>query len=421
MDIDEWAYEGSRMAQIYTNAYLTIAASASHSGDQGLLNRRHTTRRLDIVQNDKSFAVWIRDIIRHEFLDDLSVPFWSATDLPLRKRAWCFQEELLSTRIVHFTKDEIVFVCRAATTCECDPRWQSRFQLPPIVGTSSESPCDIWNSVVKHYSERQISFWEDKLPALSSLTRHFEENGGNYFAGHWLFHMPGSLLWWSQRSKRPKQAHDAPSRPPSWSWASVEGAVHYTKFSDVQDVAKLLHMCIYPGTVDPRGIVSGGHMTLQAPLFPLRGVWKEQYSAWRYFLDNNNGDRRFKSCFAFSPGWASELRWPEEEDCYCVLDDPTSPPPLLSNRVIDTPMFLLVIRTIDNCWPHVGIPPPGGCGFLGLLLQPLEDLDDDQTKTMERLESKLSFVRIGFGGMSLSKEDGEEAMNRFKDTVVTIF
>jgi len=40
---------------------------------------------------------------------------------------------------------------------------------------------------------------------------------------------------------------------------------------------------------------------------------------------------------------------------------------------------------------------------------------------MERLESKLTYVRIGIGGMSLSKEDGEEAMNRFKDTVVTIF
>ena len=416
------------MSRIFSNAYLTIAASASENGHQGLLNRRHTTRKLDVVHNNKAFAVHVRDAIMHGFQDlNGDVPFGQFEYLPLRKRAWCFQEELLSARIAHFTEDEIVFVCRAATTCECDPQWRSRFQIPPIIGTSPAHPSEIWKNVIEHYTDRHISFCEDRLPALSSLTHFFGEGSGRYLAGLWESHLPGSLLWWTTRGNRPELDLDYESEPPSWSWASIEGPVHYSfdpcgkQDAAEQDVAEVLDSCTYPSTIDPRGMVVGGQITLRAPLLPLGGTWKKLKTSWQGFLEYFSGDPSVGSRFACSPGWALNFQWPEENHCYCILDDPTNALMLHPNGIIETPIFLLIIRTMDDSGPIVGVPYPGGCGFLGLLLQPLEDLDQIQTKTMEESESKLSFVRIGLGGLCLDKGDAEEALNRFKDTVVTIF
>jgi len=421
--VSDWAHEASQMANIFSNSYLTIAASAAENGHQGLLNRRRTTRIFDVVHGDKAFAVYVRDNITHEFQarESEELPFNSRTKLPLRQRAWCLQEELLSTRIVHFTGDEMIFVCRAATTCECDPRWNPRFQIPPIIGTSSYRPSEIWNNLVWHYTERQISFHKDRLPALSSLTYVYEKDSGRYFAGLWESHMPGSLLWWTQDGQRPEQERETQSRPPSWSWASIEGVVsHFHNLEGHKDVTQVLDVCTYPNTVDPRGMVSGGQITLRAPLFPLGGTWKSYENSRSSFLSCYTGSISADSCFASSPGWAPNLPWNEDE-CYCVLDDPTKPLLLLPNGIIDTTVFLLVIFTLGSYYPSNAGSRHTGYRFLGLLVQPLDDLDQTQAKTMEDSESKLSFVRIGVGGMYLGKEHGDEALQRFGNTIVTIF
>ena len=407
------------MARIFSNANLTIAASAAENGQQGLLNRRRTTRKLDVVHNGKAFAVYFRNDIQHEFEKNaIGLPFVDASRLPLRKRAWCFQEELLSTRIIHFTEDECVFVCQEATICECRSGWWPRYPLPRTVDTSSWGPSlsKIWQNVVEHYTGRQISFCKDRLPAISSLTYFFEEHSDRYHAGLWESHMPGSLLWWSKCGKRSQQAQRSQSRPPSWSWASIEGQVIFSSIDEDRGCAvDVLAVCTYPSTVDPRGMVSGGQITLQASLFPLGGIWEKSKSSWQTFLEYHAPDMSFGSCFACSPGWALDRQWLEEYDCYCVLDDPTSPLVLLPDHVIDTPIFLLIIGILDRDDSTRGLPY--GYRFLGLLLQPLEDLD----QVWPEIESRTSFVRIGFGGMCLSIPDGEEALNRFGNTTVTIF
>jgi hypothetical protein len=116
--VADWAQQSAQMADIFSNAYLTIAASAAENGQEGLLNR-HKLPRINLEHNSKAYSLCFRDMKSHEMREQDSVPFPEKTELTLRKRAWCFQEELLSRRVVHFTKDEIVFVCREATMCEC--------------------------------------------------------------------------------------------------------------------------------------------------------------------------------------------------------------------------------------------------------------------------------------------------------------
>jgi len=418
----DWADQASQMADIFSNAYLTIAASASRNGQQGLLNRRPIIRNLDAFHNDKSFLVCVRENIMHEFENTGLSPFGHVSSVTLRERAWCFQEELLSTRIIHFTNDEVVFICREATTCECDPRWRPRFELPPIVGTSTAEPLELWERVVEHYTERKISFCKDRLPALSSFTNRFEEGSDRYHAGLWESHMPGSLLWWTLGGDRPRQEPESQSRPPSWSWASIEGRVsHLRGFEDQKNLAEVLDVCTYPSTVDPRGMVYGGHITMRAPLFPLEGIRKEHETPWKELLEYHSGMYYRDYSFACSPGWASDLQWLEKDDCCCVLDDSEEPELFLSDDVFDKPIFLLIVRTFQEHCSIKDLPYPGGYRFLGLLLQPLEDLDQIRTKIMENPESRIPFVRIGFGAMGLSKEAGEEALNRFKNQFVTIF
>lgn len=36
-------------------------------------------------------------------------------------RGWCFQERLLSRRVLHFTHREMVWGCRLGWQCECSP------------------------------------------------------------------------------------------------------------------------------------------------------------------------------------------------------------------------------------------------------------------------------------------------------------
>jgi len=409
------------MADIFSNAHLTIAANASQNGQQGLLNRHHKARYFETTHDGTAFSVCIRDSVHHEFVHNILGTLSGHSDLPLRKRAWCFQEELLSTRVIHFTGDEIQFVCRAATICECYPEWQDRFESP-FTEDGTGFPALDWGHFIKHYTARQITFPGDRLPALSSFTHAFQEGPDRYHAGLWESHMPGSLLWWSQCGKRPEQERNSQSRPPSWSWASIEGQANYSEATSTQDIAEVLDVCTYSCTTDPRGVVSGGQITLRAPLFSLRGMWKNDKNPWEDFLRLASGDSSFDPCFSCSPDWATDRQWLEEDGCYCVLDDSAHPLLLPENSGINTPIFLLIIHRLEqDVWWAKKLPYPGGYRFLGLLLQPLEDLSQTQMKAMEDSESKLSFVRIGFGGICLSKEDGEEALNRFGNTTITIF
>lgn len=405
------------MANIFSNAYLTIAASAAKNGQQGLLNRR-STRKLESTYNGTNFTVCIRDEMQHEFQDNALVPFVHDTDLTLRERAWCLQEELLSRKMIHFTWDEIVFVCCEATACECKPYWVHRFMSLSDITSRFCTPRQMWGNIIEHYTARRISFCKDRLPALSSLTHLFQTDSDGYFAGLWESHMPTGLLWCSENGSRPESHGDPHSNPPSWSWASIEGKVWVHEppgsgVGDGEEVAEVLDVRTYPSTNDPRGMISGGHITLRAPLFPLEGTWKRYAATMEKSIlgSKDSCDRFHVSC---SPGWPRYVQWSEEDACCCLLDDQVKPPLLLPNGVIGVPIVFLVIRKTLHVLKK-------RLEFHGLLLKPLDDLNQIQTRTVADLESKLAFVRIGMGLMELDRQDAEDALNRFKKTTVTIF
>lgn len=103
------------------------------------------------------------------------------------------------------------------------------------------------------YSQRKLTFGEDKLIALSGLAHNYYEREhqseashrdftikgrGKYGAGLWEADMPSALMWQTRHyppdmtqaiNASPRQPPQRPSgyRAPSWSWASVDGEISY--------------------------------------------------------------------------------------------------------------------------------------------------------------------------------------------------
>lgn len=94
-DDEDWAQEAARMADVYKNANLIIAATSSKNGDDGFLQPRHQSYNLaTCLEVSSTIKIHVQRQICHRAIIE-----WQATSItmPLLDRAWCFQERLLAS------------------------------------------------------------------------------------------------------------------------------------------------------------------------------------------------------------------------------------------------------------------------------------------------------------------------------------
>ncbi|KAK1655008.1 heterokaryon incompatibility protein-domain-containing protein [Colletotrichum phormii] len=113
----DWQREAAKMADIYQNAFITLAASKAVDSSRGLytssLDPKHQAQALSLVNDVDDSKVML-----HAYSELLHIDsFWSY--FPITKRAWVFQERLLSGRVVHFAGSEVNWECRSKMMCEC--------------------------------------------------------------------------------------------------------------------------------------------------------------------------------------------------------------------------------------------------------------------------------------------------------------
>lgn len=175
---------------------------------------------------------------------------------PVCKRAWTFQEHVLSPRVLMYGQ-RVVWQCKSLHLSDggCDDWTQQPWniglgQIQSLLGRASTDAdsntltdetshsndatakasgiYDIWYPAVREFSRRSLTFENDKLPAISALATKLQSiSGDEYLAGLWRNDMLRGLLW----STYPTVTLVKPPtwRAPSWSWASVNNPINYRR------------------------------------------------------------------------------------------------------------------------------------------------------------------------------------------------
>jgi hypothetical protein len=116
----DWEIESAKMATIYEQSHLTIAASSSPSCDNSFLVDRDNSLAkpivIDCLDDSGQPTIVKARLIPRTGIHDLSEIHRDPWDM----HAWTLQENLLSTRLISYSGDEIQWSCKTLTTCECE-------------------------------------------------------------------------------------------------------------------------------------------------------------------------------------------------------------------------------------------------------------------------------------------------------------
>lgn len=286
---EDWNKEAAQMASVYSNSYLTFAASSSSNGQGGcrvrnprkhygpvdvpcLKDRAHNDydeinqwskwskrfkmyklsdmdthhRQVIPVAQKKTFRVWT-----YNHTEEREV----LSEGPLAKRGWTLQEAMLSPRLVHFCDSTIVWECRCARATTSFP-WDEEivwsngsatltsdfsWRTPGLRNvewcrfSNSNEQFEAWTKIVASYRDRRLTKPEDMLPAIAGIAQTIAtRTGDEYYAGLWKSRFAHCLLWqsFSQRAdKVPQHMRQCECVAPSWSWASMRGEIDYAHWT----------------------------------------------------------------------------------------------------------------------------------------------------------------------------------------------
>ena len=181
--VEDWSHEAAQMASIYENAFLTIGATSAESDEEGFLYPPNTHLKLQVqTLEGTSQDLYVQPEGRRKDL----LP----EHQPLLRRAWCYQERLLSSRMLHFTRRELWWECRGNFDCECGHKMsydgeRSMMEEKPRIYTHMAQP-RFWRQIVENYSDLNLTLEKDKLLALSGLAQRVQElRKDKYLAGLW--------------------------------------------------------------------------------------------------------------------------------------------------------------------------------------------------------------------------------------------
>jgi len=285
---DDWQIESGKMSSIYRDSFLTIAAVSSPDFTGGCFSRGEAA--------DLCLRVKIKE--RPDILMGVRDGSAAAREpgerygafQPLQTRAWCYQERILSRRVLHCTYGELSLECRTRRRCECGNSLSSdlapHVTFRPGITLSTKKdysrkgtlPSDglyaYWQRIVMDYTQLQLSYGTDKLPALSGCAKDFARHlpGDTYLAGLWRNNFAEGLLW---LVKKPTKQRRPPFRAPSWSWASVDtsAGVSYNqqRLSSVDRSAfrdRIETVECIPAGKDTTGAVASGALRIRSRLCP---------------------------------------------------------------------------------------------------------------------------------------------------------
>jgi hypothetical protein len=279
---DEKAREVGNMSHYYGNSLLTISAAKARVCSEGFLTPGGAGGRFEQYRKGPFQLKLGVDDFKHEFitLAQEGPPLKE----PIDTRGWTLQEGLLATRLVSFGDSSTWWSCSTSTyRLSSIPTLREEvkeLRKLPALGGSGWQSLMLWNKIIQDYSARTLKFSADKLPAISGIAQELSAvfpppeqlDMPKYVAGLWnVPTLPLQLLWTPMRGLT-KYSDDVDSDyvAPSWSWASVSGAVSLDIFLNPSNQILESEVMVVDCKADrvnqhaPYGALSGASLTLKS-------------------------------------------------------------------------------------------------------------------------------------------------------------
>ena len=292
---EDWRDQAGRMADIYENAYLTLAATKSRDGSGGCFAETDAKYIAKLVPGYQH--IFVRQEVPKfpSHWTDFEPPAGRHGEWPLLNRAWVYQEMRLSPRVLHFCAEEAVWVCRTAQRSEsgcndADFKYNAIYELSGSYSSTpywllQEKPRLLWYRTVEEYSRLQLTFELDKMPALAGLAQRVGSlrPGDRYIAGMWEKSLALDMLWRTGTLSGPGRS--AVADCPSWSWARVKDRVNWdhkidTVFASV--TVRGIRTVSRGSRANFAEISPGTPVTMDAPAMDASSLLAE------YYLNNSN-------------------------------------------------------------------------------------------------------------------------------------
>ena len=270
------------MSDIYIGSFINIAANAASNANGGIFQDRDPFMVTPLrVRMTFRATRWLqRPLVIFPQTSDLG----ALEHAPLSKRAWTIQERLLAPRTVHFLQHKVVWECSSLHASEsdtsgvleqnigCDAAVQEWVLPSPEDHILFHRETDClwkWYHAVRIYTRGELTFNSDKLIAISGVARFLKhmwrDESVRYLAGLWSYQLEISLVWSSHEGT---QLAGDEYLAPTWSWASVNGAIHnpfYCHKWRYELLSKVLEVQTEPIN-DTFGAVRAGFLRLSGPM-----------------------------------------------------------------------------------------------------------------------------------------------------------
>ncbi|KAM0159396.1 hypothetical protein ACHAQE_005080 [Botrytis cinerea] len=267
---EDWEFEASNMASIYGSAVMTIVA-ASSSVYGGITNRRNPLRNsaasLDLQDGFSKSTIYV---LPNGQIRNTPLP------PPTDSRGWCYQEDLLSSRLVKLTTKSVIWQCLGNKS---NPNTRSQ-GLEQLIKHPPYRWYTLWYRLIEQYSNKSLTYPKDRLLAFYGIA--CDKAGDAYLAGLLKTDPWASLLWCrdeNQIQRRPGHRYKEYVAP-SWSWASLDAPVlfyeanarHWRKpqlGTTLRD-PELIHAEAQPVSYFKTGAVKSGSVEISAYIIMAR-------------------------------------------------------------------------------------------------------------------------------------------------------
>ena len=301
---EDWRSQSSKMASIYENSHITLAASVAENSLAGCFRnpdpflkgcvtngreRAYTHDASDLqnlLQKDaKGPLVFMRGDVKHRTPSRLE-----ATALPLLQRGWVYQERLLSPRVLFFGEVDLMWECNQRMSCYCKSwthSYSRNVRSHPVkqqhaasfsLGLDRAKPLNPaslsgrWVRNVEEYSALQLTFMKDQLPAIAGIAKQFSRYMGDntYASGMWTAFLIELMAWAVHRNAlRRDQSEPKTTARPSWSWIAPRAQVFFPQgwfVSQSPTCPTVVATNFEQNGIDPFMDVTNGSITLNGLL-----------------------------------------------------------------------------------------------------------------------------------------------------------